>query len=156
MNTVIFACVGSAGRSQMAAAFFNALADPARARARAAGTQPADRVHPEVVRAMREVGIDLSAARPTLLSEALAREAQLLITMGCGESCPIPACAESTGTWPTRRGGLQRRCGQSAMTFAIGSRGWCRTRGGSGLRRDDGPAIARGRPGDLSSGPSRP
>lgn len=89
MITVIFACVHSAGRSQMAAAFFTALADPARARALAAGTAPGERVHPEVVATMREVGIDLSAARPRRLTEALAAEAQLLITMGCGESCPV-------------------------------------------------------------------
>lgn len=88
-STVIFACVHSAGRSQMAAAFFNALADPTRARAVAAGTDPAPRVHPEVVTTMREVGIDLSGAQPRLLTEALAAEAHLLITMGCGESCPI-------------------------------------------------------------------
>ncbi|MFN8640240.1 MAG: arsenate reductase ArsC [Candidatus Binatia bacterium] len=87
--TVIFACVHSAGRSQMAAAFFNALADPTRARALAAGTQPGDRVHPEVVATMREVGIDLAAARPRRLTEALAAGAQRLITMGCGESCPV-------------------------------------------------------------------
>jgi arsenate reductase len=89
MTTVIFACVHSAGRSQMAAAFFNALADPARARAVAAGTHPASRVHPEVVATMREVGIDLSAARPRQLTDALAADAEWLITMGCGESCPI-------------------------------------------------------------------
>lgn len=89
MTTVIFACVHSAGRSQMAAAFFNALADPTRARAVAAGTQPGDRVHPEVVATMREVGIDLSAARPRLLTEALVAGAQWLITMGCGEACPV-------------------------------------------------------------------
>ncbi len=89
MTTVIFACVHSAGRSQMSAAFFNALADATRARAIAAGTQPAERVHPEVVEAMREVGIDLSAATPRLLTEELARQASLLVTMGCGESCPV-------------------------------------------------------------------
>lgn len=89
MTTVIFACVHSAGRSQMAAAFFNALADPARARAVAAGTEPGQRVHPEVVATMREVGIDLSAAQPRRLTEALAASAQRLITMGCGESCPV-------------------------------------------------------------------
>ncbi|MBX3023758.1 arsenate reductase ArsC [bacterium] len=89
MTTVIFACVHSAGRSQMAAAFFNALADPARARAVAAGTAPGDRVHPEVVATMREIGIDLSAARPRRLTDALAADAQLLITMGCGEACPL-------------------------------------------------------------------
>ena len=64
MKTVIFACVQNAGRSQMAAAFFERFANPAFARAISAGTRPAARVHPEVVEAMREVGIDLSAARP--------------------------------------------------------------------------------------------
>jgi arsenate reductase len=89
MKTVIFACVHNAGRSQMAAAFFNQFADPSRARARSAGTQPAAHVHPEVVAAMREVGIDLSGAQPRLLTDELAAGAQLLITMGCGESCPV-------------------------------------------------------------------
>ncbi len=89
MKTVIFACVHNAGRSQMAAAFFNALADPQRAHALSAGTQPAEHVHPEVVAVMREVGIDLSAAQPTRLTDDLARGAELLVTMGCGEMCPI-------------------------------------------------------------------
>src|SRR5687768_443045 len=71
MTTVIFACVHNAGRSQMAAAFFNAVAAPKRARAVSAGTQPGERVHPEVVEAMREVGIDLSSARPQKLTDAL-------------------------------------------------------------------------------------
>jgi arsenate reductase len=89
MKTVIFACVHNAGRSQMAAAFFNQGADPNRARALSAGTQPAEHVHPEVVAVMREVGIDLSGARPTRLTDELAPGAQLLVTMGCGESCPV-------------------------------------------------------------------
>ena len=89
METVIFACVHSAGRSQMASAFFNAQADPTRARAIAAGTEPAAQVHPEVVAVMREVGLDLSAAKPTRLTAELASEARLLVTMGCGESCPL-------------------------------------------------------------------
>jgi arsenate reductase len=89
MKTVIFACVHNAGRSQMAAAFFNALADPERARALSAGTQPAEQVHPEVVTVMREIGIDLSTARPTRLTDELAQGAELLVTMGCGETCPI-------------------------------------------------------------------
>src|SRR5574341_1055850 len=88
MKKVIFACRHGAGRSQMAAAFFNALADPAKARAVAAGTQPADRVHPEVAAAMAEVGFDLSAARPQKLTAELAADASLMITMGCGEDCP--------------------------------------------------------------------
>jgi arsenate reductase len=89
VTRVVFACVHNAGRSQMAAAFFNALADPARAVAMSAGTRPGDRVHPEVVTAMREAGIDLSAARPRLLTEDVARSADLLVTMGCGEECPF-------------------------------------------------------------------
>ena len=89
MKTVIFACVHNAGRSQMAAAFFNRLADPDRAHALSAGTQPAEHVHPEVVAVMREVGIDLSDARPAPLTDDLAAGAQLLVTMGCGESCPV-------------------------------------------------------------------
>jgi arsenate reductase (thioredoxin) len=89
MQKIVFACVHSAGRSQMAAAFFNELADPLRAVATSAGTQPAARVHPEVVTAMREVGIDLERAVPRRLSPELAREAAWLVTMGCGEECPL-------------------------------------------------------------------
>lgn len=89
MTTVIFACVHNAGRSQMAAAFFNKLADPAKARALSAGTAPGDRVHPEVVAVMQEEGIDLSGARPRKLTAELAAQAQLLITMGCGDECPV-------------------------------------------------------------------
>ena len=89
MKTVVFACVHHAGRSQMAAAFFEQLANPALARAVSAGTRPGERVHPEVVEAMREVGIDLSVARPRLLTQDLARGAQLLVTMGCGDECPF-------------------------------------------------------------------
>jgi arsenate reductase len=89
VNTVIFACVHNAGRSQMAAAFFEQLANPSLARAVSAGTRPAGRVHPEVVTAMREVGIDLSEARPSLLTPERARDAQWLITLGCGDECPV-------------------------------------------------------------------
>jgi arsenate reductase len=88
-TTVIFACVHNAGRSQIAASFFNAIADPARARALSAGTEPTERVHPEVVDAMREVGIELSNARPQRLTEELAATGQVLITMGCGDTCPV-------------------------------------------------------------------
>jgi arsenate reductase (thioredoxin) len=89
MKTVLFACVHNAGRSQMAAAWFKLLADPAKARAISAGTEPGTRVHPEVVKAMVEVGLDLSAATTTKLTPDLAREAQWLITMGCGDQCPV-------------------------------------------------------------------
>jgi arsenate reductase len=99
VKTIIFACVHNAGRSQMAAAFFNALADPAKVRALSAGTAPSDRVHPEVVAVMREEGIDLSGARPQKLTTGLAAEAQLLITMGCGDECPyVPGVRRDD--WP--------------------------------------------------------
>lgn len=89
MNTVIFACVHNAGRSQMAAAFFNALVDPTKARGVSAGTQPGERVHPEVLAAMKEIDIDLSSAKPQKLTDELARGAHMLITMGCGDACPV-------------------------------------------------------------------
>ena len=88
MKIYIFACIHNAGRSQMAAAFFNQLVDPTQAHALSAGTHPGTRVHPIVVEAMREVGIDLYAAQPQLLTDEIASNATLLITMGCGEACP--------------------------------------------------------------------
>jgi arsenate reductase len=100
MKTVIFACVHNAGRSQMAAAWLNALADQRTARAWSAGTEPAERVHPVVVDAMREVGIDLSAARPTKLTSALLTGATHLITMGCGEACPVAPPTVERRDWP--------------------------------------------------------
>lgn len=99
MRTFIFACVHNAGRSQMSAALFNQLADPERARAISAGTQPATRVHPEVVEVMREIGIDLSAAQPQKLTAELASSAEMLITMGCGEECPVVPGVERDD-WP--------------------------------------------------------
>jgi arsenate reductase len=99
VTTVIFACVHNAGRSQMAAAFFNQLADPSKGRSLSAGTAPVDRVHPEVVAVMREKGIDLSGARPQKLTSELAAGAQLLITMGCGDECPyVPGLRRDD--WP--------------------------------------------------------
>jgi len=89
MNIVLFACVHNAGRSQMAAAWFNALVDPRKACAISAGTEPGTRVHPEVVAAMREVGIGLEEQTPRKLTEALAATASILVTMDCGETCPV-------------------------------------------------------------------
>jgi arsenate reductase (thioredoxin) len=88
MKKVLFACIHNAGRSQMAAAWFNALADKSKAQAISAGTEPGARVHPEVLEAMREVGIDLEGASPRKLTDELARESAVLVTMGCGEQCP--------------------------------------------------------------------
>jgi arsenate reductase len=89
MTTVLFACVHNAGRSQIAAAWFNLLSDPAKARAISAGTNPGPRVHPEVVTAMSEVDVDLSGATTSKLTTELAQRAQMLITMGCGDQCPV-------------------------------------------------------------------
>jgi arsenate reductase len=89
MITVLFACVHNAGRSQVAAALFNQYAAANKARAISAGTQPADRVHPEVVDAMRAREIDLSGERPRRLTPELAATADWLITMGCGDECPV-------------------------------------------------------------------
>jgi arsenate reductase len=98
-QTVLFACVHNAGRSQMAAAWFNTLADLSQARAISAGTEPGPRVHPEVITAMREVGIDLAGASTTRLTRELAHEVQWLVTMGCGDQCPhVPGATRDD--WP--------------------------------------------------------
>lgn len=99
MKTILFACVHNAGRSQMAAALFNSLADPAKVRAVSAGTNPGPTVHPEVVTVMNEVGINLSAAPTTRLTPELAGTAHMLITMGCGDACPyVPGVIRDD--WP--------------------------------------------------------
>jgi arsenate reductase len=110
--TVLFACVHNAGRSQIAAALFNHYADPARARAISAGTQPADRVHPEVMTVMQARGIDLSSATPRKLTPELASTAQWLITMGCGDDCPVVPGAKRDD-WP-----IQDPKGQTPDTIA--------------------------------------
>jgi arsenate reductase len=99
MKRVIFACVHNAGRSQMAAAWFNALANASKAHAASAGTEPGPSVHPEVLVAMSEVGIDLARAKPQRLSDELTRTADLLVTMGCGEQCPVVVGLERDD-WP--------------------------------------------------------
>jgi len=99
MKTVLFVCVHNAGRSQMAAAFFNMLVNREKARALSAGTQPGGRVHPEVVTAMNEAGVDLSRATTTRLTPELAQQADMLITMGCGDECPYVPGAERDD-WP--------------------------------------------------------
>ncbi len=105
MTTVVFACVHNAGRSQMAAAFFNAVADPSKARAISAGTRPAAAVNPTVVEAMREAGVDVSSAVPQRLTPELAAGAQWLITMGCGEECPVvPGVARDDWPLPDPKG----------------------------------------------------
>ena len=85
---VLFVCVHNAGRSRIAAAFLERRA-AGRVIVRSAGTEPADRLNPAVVEAMSEVGIDISSERPTLLRDEAVREADVVITMGCGDSCPV-------------------------------------------------------------------
>jgi arsenate reductase len=99
MKTVLFACVHNAGRSQMAAAWFNRLADSSKVSAISAGTDPGPHVHPEVVAAMREVGVDLAGTSTTKLTPELAKQAQVLVTMGCGDQCPYVPGAERDD-WP--------------------------------------------------------
>jgi arsenate reductase (thioredoxin) len=86
--TVLFVCLQNAGRSQMSEALFERAAGGAH-RALSAGTTPADHVHPEVVEAMRELGIDLGDRKPQLLSRELAEQADVVVTMGCGDECPF-------------------------------------------------------------------
>jgi arsenate reductase (thioredoxin) len=99
MKIVLFACVHNAGRSQMAAALFNKHADPEKAHAISAGTKPGAHVHAEVVASMREVGIDLSAVVPRKLTDDLAAGADMLVTMGCEEACPVVSGVERDD-WP--------------------------------------------------------
>ena len=103
--TVLFACVHNAGRSQMAAAWLNHLANPAKARAISAGTAPGKAVHPETITIMREVGIDLSEATPQFLSAELAATAGYLVTMGCGDECPVvPGAVRADWPLPDPKG----------------------------------------------------
>ena len=88
MSRVLFVCIQNAGRSQMAQALFDRAAAGAH-EARSAGSRPAQHVHPEVVDAMRELEIDLSARIPHLLDRADAEWADVVVTMGCGDACPV-------------------------------------------------------------------
>src|SRR5687767_9333209 len=87
MATALFVCLHNAGRSQMSQALFERAAE-GRHRALSAGTTPADRVHPEVVEVMRELGIELADREPKLLTRERAEQADVVVTMGCGDECP--------------------------------------------------------------------
>jgi arsenate reductase len=88
MTTVLFVCLQNAGRSQMSAALFQRAAAAGVHQALSAGTTPAEHVHPEVVQVMRELDIDLADRTPQLLTPELAHEADVVVTMGCGDQCP--------------------------------------------------------------------
>ena len=98
MRTVLFVCVGNAGRSQMAEGFFNQLAGE-KARAVSAGTKPAGAVDPRTVEVMREVGVDISAAKPKALTMEMLEQADRVITMGCGVEGVCPASFVETEDW---------------------------------------------------------
>src|SRR6188472_3304931 len=86
--SVLFVCVHNAGRSQMAAAFLSHLSGNA-VEVRSAGSAPADQVNPAAVQAMAEVGIDIAAEKPKILSDQTVRDSDVVITMGCGDTCPF-------------------------------------------------------------------
>ena len=88
MPEVLFVCVHNAGRSQMAAGFTHVLSD-GKVQVRSAGSEPADRINPAVVEAMAELGIDISHEFPKLLTDEVVEAADVVITMGCGDACPI-------------------------------------------------------------------
>jgi arsenate reductase len=100
MKTVLFVCIHNSGRSQMAEAFFNRLAGT-KARAHSAGTEPADKLNPVVVEAMKEVGIDISSNKPKALTMDMVEEADRMITMGCGAEAEAvcPASFTETEDW---------------------------------------------------------
>jgi arsenate reductase (thioredoxin) len=88
MAHVLFVCLHNAGRSQMSQALFERVAE-GRHTASSAGTKPADAIHPEVVQVMLELGIDLAARKPQTLTRELAEQADVIVTMGCGDECPF-------------------------------------------------------------------
>lgn len=98
MKTVLFVCVGNSGRSQMAEAFFNHLAK-GKAKALSAGTEPASTVDPTVIKAMKEVGIDISGNKPKPLTPEMIDQANLMVTMGCGAEAACPASWVETRDW---------------------------------------------------------
>ena len=136
MERVIFACVHNAARSQMAAAFFNALVDPAKAEAASAGTQPGDYVCRTVIAVMREVGIDISDKTPRPLTDTLVSGASLFVTMGCGEQCPnVPGVARDDWPLPDPKNRpadevrLIRDDIRGRVSALIDARGWRRAEG---------------------------
>ena len=136
MATALFVCLHNAGRSQMSAALFERAAE-GRHRALSAGTTPADRVHPEVVEVMRELGIELTGRTPQLLTRELAAQADVVVTMGCGDACPyIPG--QRTLDWD-----LADPKGQP-LGVVRATRDAIAARVGALVRELDGAALAAG------------
>lgn len=134
MNTILFACVHNAGRSQIAAAWFNRLANPTVARAISAGTEPDAKVHPVVAAVLEEAGFDVGRLLPQRLTNDLAAAATMLVTMGCGEACPVvPGVERDDWPLPDPKGEPVERVRQIAQTIKarvaqlIEQRGWAMT-----------------------------
>ena len=106
--SVLFVCVHNAGRSQMAAAFLTHLSRGA-IEVRSAGSEPADQVNPAAVQAMAEVGIDIAAEKPKILTDQAVRESDVVITMGCGDTCPFYPGKTVRGLGPGRSRRPRRR-----------------------------------------------
>lgn len=135
---ILFACTHNAGRSQIASAFFNAFADPAKAHSIAAGLEAMHRVHGEVVTAMREVGIDLSMVRPVELTGRMLTDLDFLVTLGCPERCPaIPnSRRQPPGGCATRTANPSVRSERSATRSERWLSSWsARNAGGSSPHR---------------------
>jgi arsenate reductase len=134
MQKVLFACTHNAGRSQMAAALFNALADPEKAYAVSAGTHPSATILPDVIAAMKEIGVALLEKKPQLLTPAVAEGAAFLVTMGCQETCPVvPGAAaedwavEDPEGKPLERVRAIRDEIREKVSALIRSNGWAQT-----------------------------
>ena len=126
MANALFVCLHNAGRSQMSQALFERAAD-GRHEGRSAGTTPGERVHPEVIEAMNELGIDLSDRRPRLLSTEDAEWADVVVTMGCGDKCPyVPGVRYVDWDLPDRRASQSRPSARPATRSSSGSRRWSR------------------------------
>ena len=119
---VLFVCVHNAGRSQMAAGYLTALAE-GRIEVRSAGSMPGNQINPVAIQAMAEEGIDISSQTPKILTTESVQASDVVITMGCGDACPIfPGSVTRTGNWKTQRGKALRPSAASATTSAPGSK----------------------------------
>ena len=117
---VLFVCVHNAGRSQMAAGYITALAD-GMIEVRSAGSMPGNQVNPVAIAAMAEEGIDISTQTPKILTTESVQASDVVITMGCGDACPIfPGNGTRTGNWKTRPGKASTPSAASGTTSAVG------------------------------------
>ena len=119
--SVLFVCVHNAGRSQMAAGYLNQLSG-GQVEVRSAGSEPADKINPVAVQAMAEDGIDIAAERPKVLTTEAVKASDVVITMGCGDTCPYyPGNATKTGSSTTPQARTSPMSGPSATRSAAAS-----------------------------------